>query len=101
MDFYFIESSEEFIVEYQSITAIIYYVYGNPSSAKVFADEVANTINSLSTFPMRYQIVKGDIRRVRVKNYHIYYSIDEQMKIVNILHILYQGMDITQIANWN
>jgi plasmid stabilization system protein ParE len=43
--------------------------------------------------------VAKDIRKVTVKNFYIFYSVDEQLKIVNILHILYKGMDISKICD--
>jgi plasmid stabilization system protein ParE len=40
-----------------------------------------------------------DVRRVIVKNYNIFYSVDEQSKTINILHILYNGMDVSDILD--
>ena len=43
-------------------------------------------------------MVENNIRKVPIGRYNIYYSVDEQNIKVHILHILYQGMDISQIA---
>ena len=101
MDYYNIDLSEEFEDEFNYIIEYTIFILKNPIAAKTLFEEIPKAIRQLETFPNRNQIVKDGIRRIRVKKYHIYYSVDEQMKIVNILHILYQGMDTSKIANWN
>ena len=72
----------------------------NSSAAESFYKEVWSTIDSLTTMPYRYQEVEQNIRKVKVRKFNIFYSIDEQNNLINILHVLYQGRDISQIANW-
>lgn len=76
------------------------YQLNNEMVADAFREKVLETIKSLSTFPLRFVVVKDDIRKVSVKKFNIFYSVDELLKTVNILHVLYQGRDITQISNW-
>ena len=76
------------------------YQLNNEMVADAFREIVLETIKSLSTFPFRFAVVKDHIRKVSVKKFNIFYSVDELLKTVSILHILYQGRDIIQIANW-
>lgn len=76
------------------------YQLNNEMVADTFREKVLETIKSLSTFPFRFAVVKDDIRKVSVKKFNIFYSVDELLKTVNILHILYQGRDVSQICNW-
>lgn len=76
------------------------YQLNNEMVADTFREKVLETIKSLTTFPLRFAVIKDDIRKVSVKKFNIFYSVDELLKTVNILHVLYQGRDITQISNW-
>ena len=77
----------------------ITYQLQNEFAADSLKESVRNTVRSLETFPLRYAAVTNNIRKVSVKNFYIFYSVDEQSKTVNILRILYKGMDISQICN--
>lgn len=72
------------------------YQLNNEMVADAFREKVLETIKSLTAFPLRFAVVIDDIR----KKFNIFYSVDELLKTVNILHVLYQGRDITQISNW-
>ena len=76
------------------------YQLNNEMVADTFREIVLETIKSLSTFPFRFVAVKDHIRKVSVKKFNIFYSVDELLKTVNILHVLYQGRDVSQICNW-
>ena len=76
----------------------ICYKLENPNAADALYKEVWSNINKLETFPYIYQEINQGIRKLKVKRFNIFYSTDEQHKTVNILHVLYQGMDISQIA---
>ena len=82
---------------------IIYHICNklkNPKAADALYKEVWSNINKLETFPYVYQEINQGFHKIKVRKFNIFYSIDEQNKTVNILHILYQGRDITQISNW-
>lgn len=81
------------------IVDYITYQLQNERAADSFREFVSKTVRSLETFPLRYAVVAKNIRKVTVKNFYIFYSVDEQLKIVNILHILYKGMDISKICD--
>lgn len=78
----------------------ICYKLKNPKAADALYKDVWSNINKLETFPYAYQEINQGIRKLKVKKFNIFYLIDEQNNLVNILHILYQGRDISQIVNW-
>lgn len=81
------------------IVDYITYQLQNEIAADSFRESVGNAVRSLETFPLRNQVFAKNIRKVSVKNFYIFYSVDEQLKIVSILHILYKGMDISKICD--
>lgn len=56
-------------------------------------------INSLEFYPQRFAIIDDDtikdlnVRRLIVKNYIVFYRINEEKKIVNIDRIIYSASD--------
>ena len=78
----------------------ICYKLNNPKAAETLYKEVWSNISKLETLPYVYQEITQGIRKLKVRKFNIFYFIDEQQKQVNILHVLYQGRDISQISNW-
>lgn len=56
-------------------------------------------MNSLDTMPKRFALVSNEklakkgIRSIPVKNYLIFYVVDEQSKTVNIVSVMYSKRD--------
>jgi len=67
-----------------------------PDAAMALADEVDENIQKLREMPYRFPIyhtlyaMKREIRFLPVKNYHIYYVVDENTKTVEIWRILHR-----------
>lgn len=67
-----------------------------PEAAMALADEVDENIQKLREMPYRFPIyhtlyaMKREIRFFPVKNYHIYYVVDENTKTVEIWRILHR-----------
>ncbi len=67
-----------------------------PDAAMALADEVDENIQKLREMPYRFPIyrtlyaMKREIRFFPVKNYHIYYVVDENTKTVEIWRILHR-----------
>lgn len=95
---YDIVTTDTFIIDLFLIVDYITYKLCNVSAADRFRELVSNTIKSLETFPNRFPEYKNGIRKVAVKNYCIFYFVDEQTQTINLLHILYQGMDTSKIC---
>lgn len=67
-----------------------------PDTAMNFADEVDESVRNLMEMPYRFPIyhtlyaMKHEIRFFSIKNYNVYYVIDENAKTVEIWRILHQ-----------
>ena len=66
-----------------------------PKAAKELFDEMKTAILSLESMPERHQVVSDEylslkgIRKLVVKNYIVFYTVDIRGQKVNILRILY------------
>lgn len=71
----------------------------SPESASKLLDEFEVSISSLDSMPKRFPLVRDDrlakrgIRLMPVKNYLVFYTIDEQTKTVNIIGVMYGKRD--------
>ncbi|WP_455089450.1 type II toxin-antitoxin system RelE/ParE family toxin [Peptoanaerobacter stomatis] len=77
---------------------ILYYISHNidaPFTALELLDDIEITVSSLSTMPYRYGLVDDtyllhkEFRKCLVKNYIIFYKIDEENKTILIHRILH------------
>lgn len=56
-------------------------------------------MNQLVLMPTSYQVIDEEpwgsqgVRKISVKNYYIYYWVDEEQKIVQILAVIYNKRD--------
>ena len=85
------------IVQYISVTL------QSPQAGMNTLDALEEEINSLSAMPSRYPIIEDDpagdrgIRKTRVRNFNIYYLVDDAKKRVNILAVCYARRDQKRI----
>jgi len=76
-----------------------------PKTAEKQVSRIRQTIRSLNTMPMRYQLVDWEpwhsmgIRRVLVDNYTVFCQVDENQMIVTVIRIFYSGRNIENIVN--
>ena len=87
----------------EDLKSIVFYIKNNlkePAIAKKYAKIIKEEIMSLSYFPERNAIITDkslinlQIRKTIVKNYIIFYKVNEESSIVNIERILYGA------SNW-
>ncbi|HAK46330.1 MAG TPA: type II toxin-antitoxin system RelE/ParE family toxin [Spirochaeta sp.] len=80
------------------ITSIVNYISNilkNPSAAESHLTGIEKGIKELQEMPMKYQkaaddyLSKKNIRCFTVKNYYIFYRVDEKEKSVVIIRVLY------------
>lgn len=77
---------------------ILNYITNTLKEPKIASDiyrSIKNEIISLEHMPFRFQIVNEEpfrsigVRRILVKNYSVFYIIDEEKKTVHIFRVLY------------
>ena len=70
-----------------------------PEAADDTVLTIRKAIRDLNFMPQRYAILPEDflekegIRRMQVRNYFVYFNVDEDNKRVNILDVLYVGRE--------
>lgn len=84
------------------IQKIVHYIAGSlsaPQAALNLSKTFRQEIQSLSKMPKRFAVVdappwkEAGIRRFTVKNYYVYYLIDDVKMTVNVLAVIYTGRD--------
>lgn len=70
-----------------------------PGTAQTYIETIKKEIQTLSQMPARYQLVDEEperssgVRRLIVKNFYVYYQIDEGAKRVYIINVIYTRRD--------
>ena len=87
----------------EDLKDIVFYIKNNlkePAIACKYAKMIKDEIKELSYFPQRNAIIDDDIitdlkvRKLIIKNYIVFYRINEENNIVNVERILYGA------SNW-
>jgi addiction module RelE/StbE family toxin len=95
MEKYKIELSKDARNDYFDIIRYIKYSLEEPTIADKYAELIEKEIRKLEYTPQRFAIISSDIiklkniRKLIIKNYIVFYRINENKKIVNIERILY------------
>ena len=102
MEKYKIKFSKEAKNDYFNIIRYIKYDLLEPIIANKYLKLINEEINKLKYNPQRFSIVDDieikkcyEIHKLIIKNYIVFYRINEKNKIVNIERILYGA------SNWN
>ena len=100
---YSIIYNSDAILDLMYIKAYIKYYKQNPKLADAVEQSIKQAIKLLDFSPKQYAVIgktKGnqEVRRMPVKKYNVYYSVDDQVNVVTIYNIVYSGVDINQIA---
>ena len=86
----------------QDIRNIVLYIARNlaaPQVALNLQEEIQKCINSLSEMPKRYKTVDqqpwkdSGVRRIIIKNYYVYYVVDDKSMTVKIIAVIYTRMN--------
>ncbi len=92
----------------KDLNNIIYYIshnLKNITAARRLRDLFMSSFDNILQFPYGCSIYKlegvliNEYRSYQVKNFLIFYTIDEDKKIVTVVRILYQKMDIQNILS--
>lgn len=90
----------------KDIDNIIYYIsynLKNITASKKLRDLFISKLDDIVEFPYRNSVyqpigtLKNEYRSYRMKNFLIFYLINEDEKLITIVRILYQKMDISNI----
>ena len=85
---------------------IIYYVSNNLKNnlaSKRLAKSIIDGANSVLEFPYGCSIYKpvrtlnNEYRSMKIKNFLMFYTINEEKKLITVVRVLYQRMDINSI----
>ena len=96
---YKVELSIQAKEDYKSIIKYIKYKLLESNIAERYAELIKNEINTLKYNPQKFAIINYDIikqykfRKLIIKNYIVFYRINEDEKIVNIERILHGTTD--------
>lgn len=83
---------------------IVLYIrdhYREPRTAKELYWEIKARISELNQMPERYPLYQDEqwyswgLRKMLVKNFLVFYSVDHEQNVVNVIRIMYAGRDIT------
>lgn len=87
-------------IAYGHMTAIKNYIANElmvPNAAKQLLLSMRESISKLDSMPERYKLLDEEpwrskgIRRIIVENYYIYYVINENIKEVQVIAVIYAG----------
>ena len=85
---------------------IIYYISNNlknKTAARNLANSFIKGVNSILEFPYASSVYKvsrkleHEYRSFKIKNFLMFYTINENEKIITIARVLYQKMDVNNI----
>lgn len=75
----------------------------NPSAADKLAEQIVSTVEQLTVMPYRYPIyypvkpLKREYRKIVVKNYLVFYWVDEEKHLVTIARVIYGGRNTDDV----
>ena len=102
-ELYRVTYSPKAYADIASIKKYIKYDLKNEVAAKSIINLIENKINSLDYSPKRFQEINmvyknNSVRRMPIKKYNVFYSVDDINKSVTVLRIAYGGANINQLA---
>lgn len=77
----------------------------NPTAAEHLADELINTAEGIRTFPYALPVyqpirsLKHEYRKIPVKNFLIFYWVEEEKKTVTVARVLYAKRDVGRLLD--
>ena len=90
----------------QDVEDIIHYVsynLNNLSAAKNLANYFVESAENVLCFPYGFSVydisgeLKKEYRKIKVKNYYMFYTIDEDSKTIIIVRVIYKKMNLIDI----
>ncbi len=90
------------------ISKIIHYIARElkaPQAAVNLNDLFLKSIKDLAVFPKRNMVIDEEpwgsegVRKLIVKNYYVYYNVNDLTRTISIIAVIYAGMDQTKQIN--
>lgn len=100
MDEYALQITPEAETDIDETEAYIAYHLENPQAAFNLTDGIYAAIEELATMPSRFPIWRREplrsegVRSFSVKNFNVFYTINETLKTVTVLRVLYNRRDM-------
>lgn len=75
----------------------------NPSAADRLAEDIAESVSAAAEQPYMYPLyipikpLKHEYRKIVVKNYDVFYWVDEPEKTITVARVVYAGRDIKKL----
>lgn len=97
---YKIEYLELALKDMQEIVQYISHHLNNPDAANALAEKFIQHAESLSSMPYIYstyqplQPLKKEYRKIAVDHYNMFYTVDEENKVVIITRIIYSKRNL-------
>ena len=95
------ESLDDLINIYSYISSVLL----EPEIAENQVNRIRKTIRKLDQMPMRYRIVDWEpwhsmkMRIFPINNYEVYYLVDLDQDVLQIVRIFYSGRDVESLIN--
>lgn len=95
--------SPEFLDDLITIYSYISSILHEPDIAAGQVNRIRNSIRNLNQMPLRHRIVDWEpwhsmeMRIFPINNYDVYYLVNSEQSIVQIVRIFYSGRDIQNI----
>ena len=102
-----IEYSPEAIDDLRGIYAYIAFHLRERKTAKALIDRIRKDVRSLSEMPERYALsdlepwASMGMRHRAIDNFIVFYLVEKDDRLVQIVRVLYGGQDIESIAQHN
>ena len=102
---YHIEYLPSALLDLTEISAYIGVKLQNPSAADNFAENIIKAVDDLSEMPYKFSTytpikpVKHEYRKIIVKNYLIFYWIDEDKKLVSVARVVYGRRNVEEVLD--
>ena len=102
---YQIHFLENALEDLKEIVTYIAHTLGNPLAAEKLSKEILSQINNLVTFPYQCPVYRTlyplshEFRRLRVKNYFIFYWVEEKNQQVIIARVIYARRNVQNLLN--
>ncbi|WP_434311008.1 type II toxin-antitoxin system RelE/ParE family toxin [Hominifimenecus sp. rT4P-3] len=96
---YEVKLTPQAVAQIQETVSYITYTLLEAETARHWSDFLQKQISALDSMPARYPLTEEEpwrtygIRKMTVKNFFVYYLIDEEKKIVSVTAVIYRRRD--------